>query len=303
LAQAGVGEGQLSECVSPYHTIQLKQDVASRFGFNISIVAGASDGCLAHIGSNATGTGDISLTLGTSGAVRKSSTEVSHDPAGRLFNYRLDEDTFITGGATNNGTVVIDWFRKNFCPSAGNSLLEFVREAISIPAGAEGLLFLPFILGERSPHYNPDLRGVFFGLAQHHRLTHMMRSVLEGICFELRSLVEAVSETVGPVSRILASGGFIRSAEWVQMLANVLGRKVLVLDENDASSMGAAIVGFRAMGVTFNFNQDKVGDSFSPDPGSRATYDEMYRLFTKLVVKMPAEFEGVAALQHGTFRM
>jgi gluconokinase len=305
LTHAGVRVSQLSDCVSPYYSVPLKQDVASRFGFNqgVALCAGASDGCLAHIGSHAMEAGDISLTIGTSGAVRKSSTAASNDPAGRLFNYRLDENTFITGGATNNGTVVLDWFRKNFCPSAESSLQDFLKEAVRTPPGAEGLLFLPFVLGERSPYYNPDLRGVFFGLAQHHTMAHMMRSVVEGICFEMRILVDAVSETVGPVSRILASGGFIRSAEWVQLLANVLGREVLVQDVNDASSIGAAIVGFRSMGVTHSLQQVEQGSLFNPDPAIHANYDEMYKVFNKLVVKMSAEFEAVAAMQQGIFRM
>jgi gluconokinase len=306
LSLAGIGVEKLSRCVSPYHRIPLKSEVAKGFGFanNLVVVAGASDGCLAHLGSNATSPGDVSLTIGTSGAVRKLSAVASGDRQGRLFNYRMDETTFITGGATNNGTVVIDWFRKNFCRSADGSLQDFVNETKQISPGSEGLIFLPFVLGERSPYYDPDLRGVFFGLAQHHSLQHMMRSLLEGVCFEMRSLVDAVSETVGPVDRVLASGGFIRSADWIQMLSNVLGREVLVSDVNDASSMGAAMVGFQSLGVKYNRQQDDCGHRFIPEPSSSEIYNLMYPLFTKLVHKLTDEFEEVARLQQRTlFRM
>ncbi|MEJ0030272.1 MAG: FGGY-family carbohydrate kinase [Bacteroidota bacterium] len=89
-----------------------------------------------------------------------------------------------------------------------------------------GLVFLPFVFGERAPHYNPDLRGVFFGLAQHHTQAHLMRALIEGICLEVRSIVESIEESIEQVTGILASGGFVRSPEWLQMMANVLQKSI-----------------------------------------------------------------------------
>jgi gluconokinase len=295
----GIGPDRLSTCVSPYHRSTLKDSVAATLGLRagIKLVAGASDGCLAHLASDAGDEGDVSLTIGTSGAVRKMTTRAAVDPDGRLFNYRLDEDRFITGGATNNGTVVIDWFKKNFYNAADTSMDQFVSSAESVPPGSGGLIFLPFVFGERSPYYNPDFRGMLFGLAQHHNISHMSRSVLEGICFEMRTLVEAVANIIPPVGQVIASGGFIRSPIWVQMLADILGREVIVRDINDASSMGAAMMGFRALGVEYSFNRGGGEKRYIPSSSHVQTYQSTYSIFMRLADHLSEEFSEIAALQ------
>jgi gluconokinase len=295
----GVGHDRLSTCVSPYHRSAVKNSVASTFGLQsgITVVMGASDGCLAHLAGDAGNTSDVSLTIGTSGAVRKMTTEAAVDPDGRLFNYRLDEKWFITGGATNNGTVVVDWFKKNFCSAADTSMEHFVSSASVVRPGSGGLIFLPFVFGERSPYYNPDLRGMLFGLAQHHTINHMSRSVLEGICFEMRMLVEAVAQIIPPVGQVIASGGFIRSPFWVQMLADILNREVIVRDVNDASSMGAAMMAFRALDVNYQFNSGGVEKRYMPSPEVREIYQSIYSIFIRLGEHVSDEFVEIAALQ------
>jgi gluconokinase len=292
---AALDEQKLSECVSPYERIPIQRSIPGLKGKTITM--GASDGCLANLGSDATSAGELSITIGTSGAVRMMSPSSSRDPQLRLFNYRLDDKAFVTGGATNNGTVVIDWFVKNFYKKPEITLSQFGKEIASIHPGSEGLLFLPFVFGERAPHYNPDLRGVFFGLAQHHTLSHMARSVVEGICFEIRALVHAVEETLMPAHRIMASGGFIRSEEWVQLLADVLGKEVMVRDVNDASSMGAAIVGFRSMNEQAVFKSNGTEKVFRPDLRHQTLYDRLYSIFVRMPAKMGDEFNEMAALQ------
>jgi gluconokinase len=300
LRLANIDASKLSECVSPYEQVGTPCDDAIRemgIGKHVIVIAGANDGCLAHLGSGSTETGHVSLTIGTSGAVRMASSTMAHDPKKRIFNYRLDEKTFITGGATNNGTVVLDWFAKNVAQGERLSPDEFGKVASTIPAGAEGLLFLPFVFGERAPWYNADFRGTWLGLAQHHTRQHMMRSVLEGICFEIRSIVESLEEAVAPIKSINASGGFIRSRHWLQLLSDILQKEIILSDVHDASSLGAAIMGFRAIGHEVSFRDLSPDQLFKPNHATAQIYHELFGLFGSTTMSLQSGFHTIAALQ------
>lgn len=300
LDAAGIERSKLNPCVSPYERkLHASKEMSSWLGIEAEtpIITGASDGCLAHLGSNAMGAGKLSVTIGTSGAVRMASSEVAHDTQRRVFNYRLDDKSFISGGATNNGTVLISWFADKFCDGNFKDLATFTNAAAPVDAGSNGLLFLPYVLGERAPHYNPDLRGVFFGLAQHHSRAHMMRSLLEGICLEVRSIVESVEETIAPATEVLASGGFVRSPVWIQMLADVLQKPIRLQDVNDASSLGAALMAFRAVGVPADFTNESDDRIFEPDPSKSDVYDNLYGIFTRTTTVLETEFEAIVRLQ------
>src|SRR5258706_1963817 len=204
-----IGERKLSRPVSPYHRCSgLSSDWATRLTVSrqTPFIVGANDGCLAHLGCGAMSPGDLSVTIGTSGAVRMASSSYYHDKRSRIFNYRLDEETFIAGGATNNGAVLLSWFEENIVGVKPEGAA-FVDEAFSVP-GSEGLIFLPYLLGERAPMYDPHAKGVFLGIRIHHKRTHFKRAILEGICFELKTIARAVEEVIHPVERVIASGGF-----------------------------------------------------------------------------------------------
>jgi len=300
LAIAGIPADKLSDCVSAYdNTLRLKKEMASALGLDADtpIVPGASDGCLAHLGSNAMEKGRLSLTIGTSGAVRMASKDYSPDPHCRLFNYRLDEETFIAGGATNNGTVLLNWFCKNFYSGKTADIVGFAETASSVEPGGGGLVFLPYVFGERAPHYNPDLRGAFLGLAQHHTQSHLMRSLIEGICLEIRSIVESVEQSIGDVNEILASGGFVRSTHWLQIMADVLQKEITVHDVNDASSLGAAMMAFKSMGRTVAFDGSGKKMVFQPDTSLALIYDDLYGIFSRSTRALANEFGGIVKLQ------
>lgn len=300
LSVAGIPAEKLSKCVSPYDkTLRLKSDVSMMLGLSadIPIVPGASDGCAAHLGSNAMANGRLSLTIGTSGAVRMASKSYSPDLRQRIFNYRLDEHTFISGGATNNGTVLLNWFCKNFYSGEAADIVEFAKVATTAEPGASGLVFLPYVFGERAPHYNPDLRGVFFGLAQHHTQAHLMRALIEGICLEVRSIVESVEESIEQVSEILASGGFVRSPEWIQIMANVLQKSITLHDVHDASSLGAALIAFKSLGYETNFDGSKEKLIFEPDTTLIPLYDDLYGIFSRSTQALEKEFSEIVRLQ------
>jgi gluconokinase len=297
---AGITADKLSRCVSPYdRTLRIRKDLAKSLGLDesIPVVPGASDGCLAHLGSNAMEKGRLSLTVGTSGAVRMASKTYAPDLRQRTFNYRLDEHTFISGGATNNGTVLLNWFCQNFYSGSAN-IVDFARAASAVDAGAGGLVFLPYVFGERAPHYNPDLRGVFFGLAQHHTQAHLMRALLEGICLEIRSIVESIEQSIEQVTGILASGGFVRSREWLQIMSNVLQKSITLHDVHDASSLGAALIAFKSVGIPTSFDGSEKKVVFEPDVRLEGIYDDLYGIFSRTIEVVEKEFSHIVRLQH-----
>jgi gluconokinase len=204
----GVRAEQLSKPVNATFTCTIKQEIQKKFSIpDVPVVMGASDGCLAQLGSGAMNKGDLTITIGTSAAVRRVSKRNLEDPQLRLFNYPLDEKTLISGGASNNGTVIIDWFNREF-NSTSQNLREFVMDTTSIAPGSDGLIALPYLQGERAPIYNPQARGVFFGVSMRHTPAHFKKALLEGVCFEIFSIVKSVEEVHGPSYKIFVSGGF-----------------------------------------------------------------------------------------------
>lgn len=209
-------------------------------------VIGASDGCLANLGSGVLEAGHAVMTIGTSGAIRVSTTEPVYDEEERLFCYLLDADTYVVGGPTNNGGVVWEWCCRQFFPD--KSIEEALAVAEDIEAGAEGLLFLPYLYGERAPVWNARAKGYFWEIEAHHTRDHFARAVLEGICLNLALITQALEAVTGPIHCIHANGGFTRSAFWVQLLSNILGKRIEVNDTFHASAKGAAIMAMRASG-------------------------------------------------------
>jgi gluconokinase len=256
---------------------------------DIPWIIGASDGCLANLGSNVMDSSVLSLTIGTSGAVRKTVTTNFPDAYGRTFHYLLDENTLVTGGATNNGAILLQWFAEKFLKQSID-ITSFCEQAATVNVGAQGLIFLPFLLGERAPVFDPDASGVFFGARYHHTSQHFMRAILEGIGYALLSIAEIVEKNSGGYDRVMASGGFIVSPVWVQIMADIFGRNVHVQATDDASAVGAALIGFRAIGSTplFEFPEEKV---FQPDPARHTLYQKYFSVYKDLYPHLSADFQ------------
>jgi gluconokinase len=286
----GIKAEQLSKPVNATFTVNIKPEIQKRLSLpDVPVIMGASDGCLAQLGSGAMNKNDLTITIGTSAAVRRVSARNLNDPQLRLFNYPLDENRLISGGASNNGTVIIDWFNREF-NSVSQNLNEFVKDTDTIPPGSEGLIALPYLQGERAPIYNPQARGVFFGVTMRHTSAHFKKALLEGICFEILSIVKSVESVHGPSDKIVVSGGFTYSAAWVQLLSTVLGRKLIQSEVNDASAMGAATIGFEALGISF---QQQSGEQklFEPDIELSKGYHKQFELFERLYKQLEPLFE------------
>ncbi|MBX2915871.1 MAG: gluconokinase [Cyclobacteriaceae bacterium] len=254
----------------------------------VPVIIGASDGCLAQLGSNAMQPGVLTITLGTSGAVRRSASRNLFDPKGRLFNYILLNDETVAGGATNNGTAVMDWFIRELAEPGENLQQTISRVCTHVNAGSDGLLALPFLQGERAPMYNPDARGVFFNIGMQHTRHHFAHALLEAICYELKWIAESVEAVCGPSDNVVVSGGITHSPEWIQMLADVLNRELFATAGHDASALGAAHLAFQAEGITFQ-SEGLSHNLYKPRLPALA-YEQGYTRFRKLYERVQSLF-------------
>lgn len=296
---------RLPDPVSPLYVLQgFRRSFERRTGLDpdTPFVIGASDGCLANLGTGVTRPGELAATIGTSGAVRLYSGHPVTDPKQGLFNYLLLEKEFVSGGAINNGGVLLDWFRDYFMAKSRkkDSYDDFLKEAFTAAAGSDGLLFLPYLQGERSPMWDARARGAFFGLHYRHERKHFMRAILEGICFSLFDSAQLL-EKGEPVKSIYVSGGFTRSPDWVQLFTDLFGKKVRVSGHGDASAVGAALMGMRALKV---INSWKEADQFIPitrvfTPRKRFTkiYRRNYAVFSGMYETLKPAMHQTAGWQ------
>ena len=210
---------------------------------------GGTDGCLANLGCAALEPGVAVIKPAPAaryGQPYKTRLRVTCT----AFQVYTSQDYYITGGGTNNAGIEPKWFADQFMPSAtGNNIDDALLLAATVPAGSDGLLFLPYLLGERAPVYDESAAGVFSGIKMQHSKAHFARAAVEGITFSLVQVLYALETTYHPVNSIYASGAITQSAWWMQLLADVSGRPVIYQDAPDASALGAAMLGMYATGV------------------------------------------------------
>lgn len=246
-------------------------------------VSGASDGCLANLGSAATKPGIGAITIGTSGAVRIASNKPLPNEASMTFSYILDEKTFICGGPVNNGGVALQWWLKNSGAQqlSSDDYQNFFNEVAKVPPGAKGLLFLPYLTGERAPIWNSESCGTFLGIKLQHTRADFSRAVLEGICFALKDVLDAVEENAEPVVQINVSGGFTKSAIWVQTLADITGKPMAVIQTDDASAVGAALLALKKIEKQADYPALDTSDQkiFKPDMHNNAIYNQLFAIY------------------------
>jgi len=285
----GIQKSQLSEPVSSvYSNSELSSEASEILSAATGIpwVIGASDGALANLGSGCTGQGDAAVTIGTSGAVRITATDIRTDPKHRLFTYHMVPGLFICGGPINNGGIALQWIADLLAGKQGADVETPLELAQKAPAGSDGLLFLPYLLGERAPVWDAEACGGWIGLKINHGQPQLARSVLEGICYSLRDLIVLIEEAYGPILRIAASGGFTQSDFWVQLLADVTGKPVQITHNPDASAVGAIFTAMYAVGVLNDWNDIHrlLPDSpvINPNKGHADFYAKTFAQYQKL---------------------
>lgn len=309
LAVAGARPEQLPPALPGTTQLPMRAAVAAEVGLRpgTPVVLGAGDGVLASLGSGGAAPGSVTCTVGTSGAVRAVAPAPRVHPRGATWCYGLLPGTWYLGGAINNGGIALRWFKENLWTGAGalvggDPYDAITAQAAGAPAGSGGLLFLPFLTGERSPGWNARARGVLFGLGLHHTNAHIARSVLEGVAFRLKSVLQTIEELVGGSQEIRCSGGFARSPAWLQIVADVLGCEVAVPAQTEGSALGAALIAAHALGrepelTTRAAALAPVVHRYTPDAGNSARYAELYALYDRVYHHLQGEFSEITRLQ------
>lgn len=244
----------------PEVTGALSRAAAEKTGLpaGIPVVAGGGDQAAGGVGCGIVRTGVLSASLGTSGVVFAFADSVSTDPQGRVhtFCHAVPGKWHVMGVMLSAGGS-LQWFRNMLCreeiakaAETGRDAYEFITEAAAeVPAGAEGLLFLPYLTGERTPHKDPYAKGAFVGLSLRHSKAYMARAVLEGVAFGMRDGLEIIREMGVAVSEVRASGGGARSALWRQIMADACRAPMVTINVDEGPSYGAAILASVAAGL------------------------------------------------------
>ncbi|MEP7259366.1 MAG: gluconokinase, partial [Flavitalea sp.] len=253
------------------------------------VIIGSSDGAAANLSIGHAGKKAMVMTIGTSSAVRMLTSKAHTDTAMRTFCYHAIDELYIQGGASNNGAIVLEWL-KNDLLEAKEDMGSFLKLAETVPAGADGLLLLPYILGERAPLWNAHAKGVFFGLTVNHTKAHMVRSAMEAVIFGMYSIGKVILES-NEAEEIYATGGFARSALWVQMVADVFNKQVVLSGSSESSAWGAALIGMEALKLKAGEAQGGK-TAYNPDASRHKVYNEQFKKFERLNVLLKSEFDN-----------
>lgn len=352
LALAGIDVTRLPPLVEPTEPLALSRECLREAGLpeGCIVVAGGGDGVLQTIGTGCVAPGQMVAMVATSGAIRAVVDRPRTDSQARTWCYYLAEGRWVAGAAINNAGLVYAWLRDQIANGAAEArqfharstasaalssapgaahdtadaspapdaaldvdLEDLNRWAAAVPPGADGLLFLPYLAGERSPNWNANARGVLFGLSLAHDYRHLARATLEGVAYRMRTIFEPMEEVAGPATEIRVAGGFTRSPLWLQIVADVLGRRLHLVESPEASALGAALLALRGAGIVERFEDlaplvdatrdatsDSEGDGAGeivPDVQHHARYARLYEVYQRVYEGVRPSFDAIAALQ------
>jgi xylulokinase len=210
------------------------------------VVAGAGDQAAGSLGMGVIAPGAVSATIGTSGVVLAATDAPALDPKGRLHTFcHAAPGRWLVMGVTQAAGLSLRWFRDQFGRAANHqpeSYEQLTAEAAQAPPACEGLLWAPYLMGERTPHLDPEARGMLFGLTASHTRAHVVRAILEGVAFSLRDTFAIFKEIKVPVNTVRLGGGGARSPLWRQIQADAYGQQVETVEAEEGAAYGAAIL-------------------------------------------------------------
>ncbi len=266
------------------------------------VVAGGGDQSAGALGMGIVAPGAVSATIGTSGVVFASTDQPVNDPQGRLHTFcHAVPGRWHIMGVTQAAGLSLRWFRDRFTTSVGGNGIDpydqLTAEATSIPPGSDGLLWAPYLMGERTPHLDPNARGALVGLTASHTRAHVVRAILEGVAFSLKDTFTILNEMKIPVKSIRLGGGGARSALWRQIQADVYGQEVEIVEAEEGAAYGAAILA--GVGVKMWPSVDeacsslvRVRDRVLPKATSAAVMQESYERYRRMYAGMKLIFNS-----------
>ncbi len=274
------------------------------------VVGGAGDNAAAAVGTDVVQDGKAFTTIGTSGVVFAHTSAMAMDPKGRVHTCcAAVPNSWHVMGVTQGAGLSLKWFRDNFCDAEKQTakwmgvdeyyLMD--QEAAKVPVGANRLLYLPYLMGERTPHLDPNARGVFFGLSAVHTKRDMLRAVLEGVTYSLRDCVEVFREMGIEVDDMMACGGGGTSPLWRSMLADLYQCPVKTLASKEGPALGVAILASVGAGIYSSVPEAcqaiiKPDKTQQPIPENVPLYEAYYQLYREIYPALQNEFGKLATL-------
>ncbi len=291
-------------------TIHKKASESTGLKEGTPVVGGAGDQAAGAIGNGIVRPGVISSAIGTSGVIFAFSKNISIDPLGRVHTFcHAVPHTWHVMGVTQGAGLSLKWFRDNFCIEEKRTA-ELMKtdpyflmdqEAERVDAGCRGLIYLPYMMGERSPHLDPDARGVFFGLSARHEKPDMIRSVLEGVVYSLKDCLEIIKQMGVGIDEVRASGGGGKSKLWRQMQADVFGTNITTINSSEGPALGAALLAGVGAGMYKNVTEAceaaiEVKSIQQPDIAAHEKYMKNYKIFKSLYHSLKKDFKELSTL-------
>jgi len=294
-------------------TGQLTREAAKTLGLTVDcvVVAGAGDCAAGAVGNGIVRRGVLSTSIGTSGVMFVHSDEMKLDPAGRLHTFcHAVRGRWHMMGVHLAAGGSLQWFRNALCETdmlaarrANVDIYELLgKEARAVAPGSEGLFFLPYLAGERTPHADPLARGCFVGLTLKHTRGHLVRAVMEGVTYALCESLAILRELKVPVRQIRASGGGSKSRLWRQIQADVFGQQVVTTAADEGPAFGVALLAAVGTGAFKNIEEAceatvRVTDKTSVQPAFKKQYDRAFPVYQELYRSLRDSFQQIAKLQ------
>src|SRR5436309_12277624 len=259
------------------------------------VVAGGSDQAAGAVGMGIVRPGTVSATIGTSGVVFAASDKPALDPKGRVHTFcHAVPGRWHVMGVTQGAGLSLRWFRDQFGAGADDGRDPYTRlteDAARVAAGANGLLWTPYLMGERTPHLDPHARAALVGLTASHTRAHVVRAILEGVAFSLRDTFEIFQEMNVPVEEIRLGGGGARSKVWRQIQADIYGREVKTVEAEEGAAYGAGLLAGVAAGAWPSVDAAcdavvRIASTIEPDAESVNLLDRQYEKFRKIYPAM-----------------
>ena len=275
----------------------------------VPVVGGGGDQAAGAVGNGIVEPGAISATLGTSGVVFAHSEQVQIDPEGRVhtFCHAVKGKWHVMGVILAAGGS-LQWYRNHLggaetmvAQALGIDPYEVIsQEAAKAPLGSEGLFFLPYLTGERTPHCDPFARGSWVGLSLRHGRAHLARAVMEGATFAMRDCLRIIQEMQIPVSEIRLSGGGARSKFWRQLQANIYGQEVVTINAEEGPAYGVALLAAVGTGAFGSVQEAckciKITERIPREDRAKEYYDEAYPIYRRLYDSLKTDFQAIAEL-------
>ncbi|MFN8465046.1 MAG: xylulokinase [Caldilineaceae bacterium] len=265
----------------------------------IPVMAGGGDQAAGAVGVGAVQPGVVSLALGTSGVVFATTGGPFVEPEGRLHAFcHAVPGRWHFMGVMLSAAGSLRWHRDTFAP--GVSFDDLLAPAAAVPIGCEGLLFLPYLTGERTPHPDPLARGAFVGLTVRHSLPHLSRAVIEGVSFGLRDSFELIKSGSGAaITQVRVSGGGAKSPLWRQILADIMDAELVTVNTTEGAAYGAALLAGVGAGVWHDVDTAcrrtiHVTGSTQPNPAAVTEYERWYQVYRNLYPALKPTFDAVA---------